>query len=103
MSNDVSLYLGSAGFDGISTGTQVRIRPNPVVDRPRVASQQLPVRTKQLLSDLLKTLVELAPENFLDGSLRPRNTRGGDATENPQLIATHYFNFRAALRELLAH
>src|SRR5580700_9415765 len=102
MSNDVSLYLGSAGFDSIPTGSQVPIRPNPVVDRPRVASQQLAVRTKQLLSDLLETLVELAPENFLDGSLRPRNTRGGDAAESTHLIEAHDLNFRAALRELLA-
>src|ERR1700675_1475428 len=37
MSNDVSLHFGSAGFDGISAGSQVRIRPNPAVDRARVA------------------------------------------------------------------
>jgi len=46
MPNDVSLHLGSAGFDGISTGSQVRVRPDPVVNRVRVAGQQLAIGTQ---------------------------------------------------------
>jgi len=66
VSNDVSLYFGSAGFDGIAAGSQVGVRPDPVVDGARVAGQQLAVGTQQLLRDLLESLVKLAPENFLD-------------------------------------
>src|SRR5271168_2273417 len=102
MPNDVALHLGGAGFDGISAGAQVGVGPNAFVDSAGVAGQELAVRTEQLLGDLLKALVELAPENFLDRSLRARHTRGGDAAEGPHLVETHNFNLRATLRELLA-
>ena len=66
MPDDVSLYLGSAGFDGIPASSQVGVRPHPVVDSARIAGQQLAIRTQQLLRDLLESLVEFAPEKFLD-------------------------------------
>jgi len=102
MSNDVSLYFGSAGFDRISTGSQVGIRPDPVVDRARIAGHQLAVGAEQLLRDLLEPLVELAPENLLDGALGPWHARCGDAAESAHLVEAHDFDFRAALGEFLA-
>ena len=67
-----------------------------------VTAQQLSVGTEQLLRDLLEALIEFAPENFLDRALRARYTRSRDAAKGPHLIEAHDFNFRAALRELLA-
>jgi len=64
-----------------------------------IAGEQLAVGTQQLLSDLLETLVEFAPENFLNGSLWTRHTRGSDAAECAHLVEAHDFDFRAALRD----
>ena len=66
MPNDVSLHFGSSGFDGVSTRAQVGVRPNSFFDSAWVAGHQLAVGAEHLLSDLLKALIELAPENFLD-------------------------------------
>src|SRR5882724_642128 len=67
-----------------------------------VTAQQLSVGTEQLLRDLLESLIEFAPEDFLDRALRSRHTSSRDAAKSPHLIEAHDFNFRAALRELLA-
>src|SRR5258707_5958610 len=67
-----------------------------------VTAQQLSVATEQLLGDLLESLIEFAPEDFLDRALRSRHTRSRDAAKGPHLIEAHDFNFRAALRKLLA-
>src|SRR5580704_16297548 len=102
MSNDVPLHFGGPCLDSVSARAQVAIRPNPFIDGTRVAAQQLTVGTEQLLRDLLKALVELAPENLLNGTLRARHAGHGDAAECPHLVEAHDFNFRAALREFLA-
>src|SRR5271168_4547786 len=102
MPNYVSLHLGGAGFNCISSSPQVSVGPNSLVNGVGVAAQQLTIRTEQLLRDLLEPLVEFAPEYLLDRPLGPRHACGAYAAECPHLIETHDFNFCAALRELLA-
>ena len=75
----------------------------PFVDGVRVAAEKLAVGAEQFLRDLLEALVELAPENFLDGAFGARHAGGGDAAEGAHLIEAHDFDFRAALREFLAN
>src|ERR1039458_679495 len=101
MANDVPLHLGGAGFDGISASAQVGVGPNPFIDRARVPAEELAVGAEQLLRDLLKALVEFAPENLLDRALWAGHARRGDAAEGPHLVEAHDLNLRAALRELL--
>src|SRR5271169_5094802 len=103
MSDDVALHLGRACFDGISAGAQVGIGPHAIVNGARVAGEKLAVRTKDFLSDLLEALIELAPENFLDGAFRAGHARGSHTAECAHLVAAHNFNFGAALRELLTN
>ena len=97
MSNDVSLHLGRAGFDRISPSAQVRIRPDSLVDRVCVARQQLSVRPEQLLRDLLKTLIQLTPEELLDGALGARHAGCRDPAEGSHLVEAHDFDLCAAL------
>src|ERR1700719_5132993 len=98
MPNDVSLHLGCAGFDRISPRAQVCIRPDSLVDRMRVTRQQLSVRTEQLLRDLLKALIQLAPEELLDRALGARHAGRRDPAEGTHLIEAHDLDLCAALR-----
>src|SRR5271168_5019422 len=98
--DDVPLHLGRAGLDGVSTSSQVSVRPHPFVDRVRIACQQLAVGAEQFLRDLLEALVQLTPEYFLDRALGTRHAGDGDTAEGAHLIETHDFNFGAALRKL---
>src|ERR1700693_5246861 len=102
MPNDVALHFGRARFDRVSARTQIAVRPKPFVDCMPVTCQELAVGTENLLRDLLETLVELAPEDFLDRAFGARDSRGRNAAEGAHLVETHDFNFRDALRQLLA-
>src|ERR1700722_15525493 len=102
MSNDVPLHFGGPRLDCISASAQVGVRPNPFVDGAWIAAQQLTIWAEQLLRDLLEPLVELAPENLLNRTLRARHACSGNAAECPHLVEAHDFDLRAALRELLS-
>src|ERR1700751_6071187 len=98
MPNDVSLHLGGAGFDRISPRAQVCVRPDSLVDRMRVTPQQLSVRTEQLLRDLLKALIQLAPEELLDRALWAGHAGCRNPAECSHLVEAHDFDLCAALR-----
>src|SRR5277367_4393969 len=102
MPNDVALHFGGAGFDGVAASAQVGVGPEAVVDGVRVAAEKLAIGAEQFLCDLLEALVELTPEDFLDGAFGPGNPGGCDATESAHLVEAHDFDFCAALRQLLA-
>src|SRR5437660_8417789 len=103
MPNDVALDFRRACFDGVAAGTQIAVGPHAAIDRVRAVAFELSVGAEQLLRDLLEALVELAPEYFLDGAFRPRNTRRADAAEGAHLVHAHDLDFRVALGQLLAH
>src|SRR3984957_5039448 len=103
MADDVALHLGSAGFDGIASRAQVGVGPHAVVNRARIAGQQLAVRSQDFLRDLLQALIKLAPEYFLNAAFRARYAGGGEAAEGAHLIEAHDFDFGTALCEFLAN
>src|SRR5271157_419653 len=79
MPDNVALNFRSPGFDRISAASQVAVRPQTVVNRFRIALHKLAIRPEQLLRKLLHALIEFAPENLLNRSLRPRDPRRRDA------------------------
>src|SRR5580692_7046051 len=101
MADDVALDFGCASLDGVSASSQIGVRPKSIVDGVGIACHELAERTENFLGDLLEALVELAPENFLDGAFRAGNAGCTDAAEGAHLIEAHDFDFGAALRELL--
>src|ERR1051326_576097 len=102
MSNNIALNFRCSGLNRIAARAQVSIGPHAIVDGVIVAGPKLPVRPQQLLRDLLEALVQLAPENFLDRSLRPGHAGSADAAEGAHLVAAHDLDFRIALRQLLS-
>lgn len=102
MPNDVALHFGRAGFDGVAASAQVGVGPEALVDGVRVTAEKLAIGAEQFLRDLLEALVEFAPENLLYGAFRAGDASSGDAAEGAHLVETHDFDFRAALRQLLA-
>ena len=66
------------------------------------AGAELTEGSEELLRDLLETLVEFAPEDFLDGPFGPRDTCGANAAQGAHLIGAHNFDFRITLGEFLA-
>src|SRR5579862_489136 len=103
MPDDVALHFRCACFDRVPAGSQVTVRPDAMVNRATVPADQLAVRAQQLLRDLLDTLIELAPKNLQDRSLRSGHASGCDPTEGTQLIQTHDFDLGVTLRKFLAH
>ena len=103
MPDDVALHLRRAGFDGVPARAQITVRPDTLVNGATISGKQLAVRAQQLLRDLLQALIELAPENLQDRSLRPGHARGRDAAESAQLVQAHDFDLAVALREFLAY
>ena len=86
MPYDVSLHFRRAGFDRVPARSQVTVRPDSVVHGVLISREQLPVRPKYFLRDLLKTLIQFAPEYFLNRAFGPRNAGRCDAAERTQLI-----------------
>ena len=103
MPNDVALDFRGTSFDGISARSQVTVRPNPFINGVSVAPEQLAVRAKQFLRELLNALIEFTPKQLLNGTFRARRTCGRDAAEGPQLVQAHDFDFRVALSEPLTN
>ncbi len=68
-----------------------------------IARFELPVRSKNLLRRLLEALVQLAPENLLNGAFGPRHSSSADAAEGAHLVHTHDLDLRITLRQLLTH
>src|SRR6266852_962389 len=101
MSDDTALHFRCACFDGVPARPKIAVRPDALIDRTTVPAEQLAVRTKHFLRDLLESLVQLAPEDFLNGPFRPRGARSGDPAESAQLVQAHDFNLGVALCELL--
>lgn len=102
MADDIALHFRRACLDCVSTRPQVTVRPESVVDGAHITRDKLAVGAEQFLSYLLQTLVEFAPEYLLYGTFWPGDARGTDAAEGAQLIQSHDFNFRIALREFLS-
>src|SRR5437763_1074582 len=103
MADDVSLDLRSSGFNRVSARPQIRIGPLAIVESEFTASFQLRKRPQYLLCYLLEALVQLAPEEFLDGALRPGSALVIHTADGPNLVEAHDFDFGVDLRQLLTN
>src|SRR5579872_972055 len=102
VAEDEALNFRRARFNRIPAGAQVAVGPLAFVDDIRRALRELSVLAEHFLRDLVEALVELAPEDFLDGPFRPRHAALIDAAVGAHLIEAHDFDFGVTLGELLA-
>src|ERR1035438_7878451 len=102
VADDVALDLGGAGFDGVAARPQPSVGPLAVVEGDFGAARQLAVWAEQLHGDLLEALIQLAPEDLLDGTFRTGLAGFHHAADGAQLVEAHDFDFGVALRQLLA-
>src|ERR1700691_4335649 len=101
MAHDVALDLRRARFDGVAPRTQPIIGPLSVVESEFGAACQLAVWSEQFHGDLLEALIQLAPENLLDGAFRAGLAGFHHAADGAHLVQAHDFDFGVALRQLL--
>src|SRR5579862_3318108 len=102
MSDDVALDLGRAGLDGVAARAQIGVGPLAFVEGAVATLGQLGVGAEDLHGHLLEALIELTPEDFLDGAFGAGLAGFDDAADDAHLIQAHDFDFGVALREFLA-
>src|SRR5262245_60741455 len=98
LGDDVALDFAGSGLNGIPTRPQIGVLPHAVVE-----IDQLPVRPKDLLRDLLRALVHLAPVDLLDRSLRARHAALGERRQRAIRVQAEDLQLQVRLRELLPH
>src|SRR5579864_4662633 len=103
MSDDISLNLGRACFNGVAARSQERVSPLAIVDGVAVAFRKLRVRAQQLGSHLLEALIQFTPKDLLNGSFGAGQSALADTSNGAHLVQAHDFDFDIALSELLPH
>src|SRR5579871_1483289 len=102
MADNVALNFRRSRLDSVAASAQEGISPTALVNRKGSLSE-LNIRTEQLGRDLLETLVQLRPENFLNGAFWSGDAFLIDARDGAHLVEAHDFDFDKALRQFLPH
>jgi len=103
MTDDVSLYLGGAGFDCVAARSQIGVSPLTVIDSVVALAFELSVRPEHFHRDLLHSLIHFAPEDFLYRSFGTRNSGLAHSGQRAHLIEPEDFDLGINLCELLSN
>ena len=103
MADDIALTLRGTSLDSVAPGSQIRVRPLAVVDCMRTLVCELAVRPEKLHRHLLHSLIHLAPEYFLDGSLGAGDSGLVHSGEGAHLIEPEDFDLGVDLCQLLSN
>src|ERR1700722_12918639 len=98
---NIALNFGRSRFNRVAARTQISVGPLPFIEGVGRPVRQLSVRTENLHRHLLEALVQLAPEDFLDGSLGSRHACFVDAGESTQLIQPPHFDVGVVFDQVL--
>src|SRR5260370_11120430 len=102
MPNNVALDFRSSSFDSVPARAQIAVCPDSLVEDQGIAGLKLAIGSHKLLRYLLDTLVQFAPKNLLNRTLRPGHTCNRDSAESAHLVQAHDFNLGITLRQFLA-
>src|SRR5262245_10558268 len=101
LGDDVALHLGRSRVDGARAGPQELPGPVDVGPGARARAQELPARTQQVECGLAEALVELAPEDLLEGRLRAGGLALGEGGEHADAVGAHHLVLDDETRQLL--